>query len=647
MFCWFLKKKTTPNGETLIPEQTLSFGATKKHSNYYHSILENLFFQVLNTPQSKRKEKFNINYFENIPFLNGGLFEPQDDDFYDIDESTGHSKYINVLKIPDSWFEELLYLLETYNFTIDESTPIDIELSIDPEMLGRIFENLLAEINPETGETVRKSTGSYYTPRPIVEYMVDESLKQYLITKTEIKEQKLQKLLSYYSEEEDDLSDKEKDQIIDALDKVKIIDPACGSSAFPIGVLQKMVLILQKVDPDSMNWLIKQLDRIPDTYVRKMVEDQLMKEDWDYIRKLGIIQNSIYGVDIQEIAVEISKLRVFLSLIVDAKVDENEDNLGIKPLPNLEFKFVCANSLIGLPERTASMFEAKDQIKELKSLRDRYFSSYGDEKHRIEKKFKVTQNQMSKYMYDMNLEKGKTMDEQTFALSDWNPFSYKQSDWFDPEWMFGIKQGFDIVIANPPYGNILTNEIKRKVDKLYSYSSSSEISSPFIEKSVNLLRDYGNLVFIITFAITFNKKMSRNRNTINNTFKESFIYTFDRDRCRIFEAMSQSVSIMKCFKKNSDEKFGIYTSKFFRETPNINNIPVNKANGFLLPRGSSFNSSHRLPKFGDDLNVNIIKKLLFNNENIGDHLGNTDSYIWIRTSGNYWYNAFSSFIAFS
>jgi len=207
--------------------------------------------------------------------------------------------------------------------------------------------------------------------------------------------------------------------------------------------------------------------------------------------------------------------------------------------------------------------------------------------------------------------------------------------------MFGIKEGFDIAIANPPYGNILTNEIKRKVDKLYSYSSSSEISSPFIEKSVNLLRNYGNLVFIITFAITFNKKMSRNRNMINNTFKESFIYTFDRDRCRIFEAMSQSVSIMKCFKKNVDEKFGIYTSKFFRETPNINNIPVNKANGFLLPRGSSFNSNHRLPKFGDDLNVSIIKKLLFNNENIGDQLGNTDSYIWIRTSGNYWYNAFS------
>jgi len=496
MFCWFLKKKTTPNQKLIISGEILSFGAVKTSKNYYHSILEKLFFQVLNKPLEKRRKEFQIGLFSEIPFLNGGLFEPQDDDFYDIDESTGYSKYINTLEVPDSWFEELLDLLRTYNFTIDESTPIDIELSIDPEMLGRIFENLLAEINPETGETVRKSTGSYYTPRPIVEYMVDESLKQYLITKTEIKEQKLQKLLSYYSEEEDYLSNKEKDQIIDALDKVKIIDPACGSSAFPIGVLQKMVLILQKVDPDSMNWLIKQLDRIPDTYVRKMVEDQLMKEDWDYIRKLGIIQNSIYGVDIQEIAVEISKLRVFLSLIVDAKVDENEDNLGIKPLPNLEFKFVCANSLIGLPEKSGELFEDRGGINKLKNLRDRYFSSYGYEKHKIEKEFKETQNEMFKKGIE-----NRATGSRTTLLSSWNPFSYKQSDWFDPEWMFGIKQGFDIVIANPPYVQIQKYSGKQEQknwenQNFSTFTRTGDIYCLFYEKGNILLKENSILTFI-------------------------------------------------------------------------------------------------------------------------------------------------------
>ncbi|MDP2755833.1 MAG: hypothetical protein Q8P40_15805 [Nitrospirota bacterium] len=210
-------------------------------------------------------------------------------------------------------------------------------------MLGRIFENLLAEINPQTGETARKSTGSYYTPRPIVEYMVDESLKQYLLTQISVSkdvipvktgiqkekgldsclrrnddngmETKLSTLLSY-GDWEIDLTETEKDAIIDALDRVKIIDPACGSGAFPMGILHKMLLILQKIDPQSKKWLSKKLARIDNEILRKELEKKLKTENWDYVHKLGIIQNSIYGVDIQAIAVDISKLRFFLSLIV-------------------------------------------------------------------------------------------------------------------------------------------------------------------------------------------------------------------------------------------------------------------------------------------------------------------------------------------
>ena len=165
----------------------------------------------------------------------------------------------------------------------------------------------------------------------------------------ELDETKLSRLLSY-GDWEIDLTESEKDSIIDALDRAKIIDPACGSGAFPMGILHKMLLILQKIDPESKQWLSKKLARIDNEILRKELEKKLKTENWDYVHKLGIIQNSIYGVDIQPIAVEISKLRFFLSLIVDEKIDDDKPNRGVVPLPNLEFKFVAANSLIGLPK---------------------------------------------------------------------------------------------------------------------------------------------------------------------------------------------------------------------------------------------------------------------------------------------------------
>ena len=217
--------------------------------DYYHDLLEIVFFQVMNKPKDERRTELKTGALKDIPFLNGGLFEPHEDDLYPYFNLMKDHKADVRLKIPNEWFADLFSVFESYNFTIDENTSIDIDLSIDPEMLGKIFENLLAEINPETGKTARKATGSYYTPRPIVEYMVDESLKQYLITKTEIDENRVAGLLAYDLHEHD-LSMAEMDAVIDALDTLKIIDPACGSGAFPMGILQKIMLILQKVDPD-------------------------------------------------------------------------------------------------------------------------------------------------------------------------------------------------------------------------------------------------------------------------------------------------------------------------------------------------------------------------------------------------------------
>ncbi len=259
IFCWFLREKKSEAGLALMPKDLLSLEAVIKNKDYYHKILEPIFFEVLNKPVKSRREDFAEEPFSSVPYLNGGLFSPQDDDFYKRTKDDYQSQFHNTLVIPDEWFVDSFKILETYNFTIDENTSYDEELSIDPEMLGRIFENLLAEINPETGKSARKSTGSYYTPRVIVNYMVDESLLLYLKEQTGIKEEKLKTIISYDLDDDvaNPVTPDDKDKIIYALDKVKILDPACGSGAFPIGALQKIVFILQQTDPDGKLWFKK------------------------------------------------------------------------------------------------------------------------------------------------------------------------------------------------------------------------------------------------------------------------------------------------------------------------------------------------------------------------------------------------------
>jgi len=223
-----------------------------------------------------------------------------------------------------------------------------------------------------------------------------------------------------------------KEKVISALDEVKIIDPACGSGAFPMGMLQKIVLVLQKVDPDSQKWLSKLLDSVPDVTARETLRKKLEGESdlWNYTRKLGVIRKSIYGVDIQPIAVEISKLRFFLSLVVDEKVDDKKKNRAIEPLPNLEFKFVCANTLIGLPKDEAELFDDLRDIDALKNLRDKYFTASGHTKLKVENEFLSTQHKM--LMRSMGWGKA---DTKAMKLSQWEPFKNKSTGWFDPEWM--------------------------------------------------------------------------------------------------------------------------------------------------------------------------------------------------------------------
>ena len=347
--------------------------------------------------------------FKNIPFLNGGLFECLDKD---LGENV-RPRYVRIdgfsrrpdsqPVVPDFLFfgperEEdlsadygdkkfrkvrvrgLIHTLHRYHFTIEENTPIEQEVALDPELSGKVFENLLAAYNPETGATARKQTGSFYTPREIVDYMVDEALIAFLKGKlttenTEGTEKRLRRLMSW-EESGHDFDARETETLIAAIDGLKALDPAVGSGAFPMGILHKLVFILGKLDPRNEQWEQRQIQRVRDAIATaEKIEDAAIRErtvkeleqqitgieeafernELDYGRKLYLIENCLYGVDIQSIAVQIAKMRFFISLIVDQRVDPEATNLGVRPLPNLETKFVAANTLIGIekPDQTA------------------------------------------------------------------------------------------------------------------------------------------------------------------------------------------------------------------------------------------------------------------------------------------------------
>lgn len=641
VFCWFLKKKSSTKGVPLLLEEMLSTQAVSQNKLFYHNILEPLFFEVFNTPQEERTKKFRTEPWDTIPFLNGGLFSPHADDCYE-PSFTGVTKNINTLKVPDDWLLELFTVFETYNFTIDENTSIDVELSIDPEMLGRIFENLLAEINPETGETARKATGSYYTPRPIVEYMVDESLKQYLITKTSLPEEKIAPLLSY-SEEDPALKDTEKESIIQALHQVKVIDPACGSGAFPMSILQKILLVLQKLDEHSTIWLGKMLSTIPDPIYRKELKKKRIP---NYLHKLGIIRDCIYGVDIQPIAVEISKLRCFLSLIVDEKVRDEEPNRGIEHLPNLEFKFVCANTLIGLPKQDAqkTMFEDTDSIEQLKKLREEYLNSYGIEKEKIEKQFRQVQTKMFEHALQWE-----GRNSQTLKLSQWNPFTHEPSPWFDPDWMFGMKEGFDIVIGNPPYGATYPVEHKKYFQTYYQSAKtisgkqkgSLDTFSLFIDKGLNIANCASVLSYIVPLAIASSEAMTALHNMMFRVCENIYISTYSNRPNTIFACADQRVAIIICHKSNKPTKH-LFTTKVNKRYENTSIQEV--IDGLEYINSFSFVKFGRIPKVGSPIELSILRKLYTSKTILADLYDDKKGKpVYYRSAGGRYYNVITNF----
>jgi len=534
-------------------------------------------------------------FFKRVPFLNGGLFECLDREvsardlertplLKDLVENEGKAQILRVdgfsdrpkspLSVPNKLFfspgepidlnEErhtkgrkpatargLIEIFSRYKFTIEENTPIEEEVALDPELLGKVFENLLASYNEDTESTARKQSGSFYTPREVVDYMVDESLVSYFEAhlpapeEGDAPETRLRPLLAFGSQSHE-FSPPEVTQLISAIEDLKTLDPACGSGAFPMGMLQKLVHVLTKLDPDNTGWKaqnraplerqLKEAESIPDPTLRETkvedAQDDLEKMDRtfsdkhyrDYSRKLCLVEKCLFGVDIQPIAVQITKLRFFISLVVSQRVDpaDEANNFNITPLPNLETKLAAANSLLPI-ERPAqgSLRDVRIDMKEdeLHLANERHFAARST---KIKRKRREKITDLRDELADL-LEQGSLLTKASAKqVVGWDPFDQNATaGFFDPEWMFGLRSGFDIVIGNPPYVRQEGIQAQKPAfAKIYeAYAGTADLYVYFYERSVKLLKPGGTLAFITSnkwYRANYGTKLRgwMNRNTL-------------------------------------------------------------------------------------------------------------------------------------
>ena len=573
LFVWFIKEKGLVAEQLFNPAEIdgllKEFNTTTKSDSYYRAILQNLFFATLNTKieerafssrQQKTHRDFNLYrykdqmktpselraLFDMTPFINGGLFDCQDDfegtkeGGRRIDCFSDNKSVWKQVSVPDCLFFApvnsrngaigLIELLKSYKFTVEENTPIEQDVALDPELLGQVFEELLDEIDSDQkgeAQSHRKDTGSYYTPREVVDYMVNETLITRL-SRSGIAEDELDYLLDYahnYDDAGDFFGLREKEVLVGAIANLRILDPAVGSGAFPMGILNKLNLALHRLDPDNEIWKKVQIDlatqRTRTAYETEVDNEKARKEQLDAIndnfekhkggfgRKLYLIQSCIFGVDIQPIACQIAKLRFFISLAIEQSSNDNPaDNYGVQPLPNLETRFVVADTLIAqnlqwqlpMAENVGegeAIEEATKILNRLNNNRERYFNAKNrNEKRAIRKENKNLRAKLASELTRLNVN-----NNMALRIANWDPYDQNAcAEWFDPSYMFGIQDGFDIVIGNPPYiqlqknGGALANRYK---DEDYdSFIRTGDIYILFYERGHKLLAPDGYLCYI-------------------------------------------------------------------------------------------------------------------------------------------------------
>lgn len=462
-FLHFLQRKGWMCGDLNYMHNMFENSAYK--NDYLDSVLEPLFFGILNTKPTEREilftkygwDKSLLAEWKDIPYLNGGLFERDEED-------EPKSRF------PAEYFKRLFQFFSEYNFTIDENDPNDAEVGVDPEMLGKIFENLLED---------NKDKGAFYTPKEIVRYMCQESLIAYLETNTSVAKEKIRQFVLSPEEGVSDIPENKKPKLLTALEEVKICDPAIGSGAFPMGLLNELL------------------------HCREV----LSGEQYDRAEiKKSIIQNNIYGVDIEKGAVDIARLRFWLSIVVDEETPS--------PLPNLDYKIMQGNSLIeSFMGVDLSKLTYEKEYKEDKGE----ISLFDDEKNRLQK---TVSHLLSSYYSCSDHDRKVTLQQEisdtinkqleaqaydpaildklkTINLAENNNF-FLWHTWFSDVFnRDDDNNGFDIVIGNPPYGANI-DELIPLYERLYPKTSHGykDIYKYFYDFGLSICRKDGSLCYI-------------------------------------------------------------------------------------------------------------------------------------------------------
>ncbi len=448
MFLAFIQKKgwlRFDGDANYLPALWKAYRRDEHDENFYRDRLKLLFFTGLNTPNEVDVAGINnggytSEIFGDVPYLNGGLFEKGDDDRDD------------AIVVPDAAIKTIFEdLFGRFNFTVTESTPLDVEVAVDPEMLGRVFKELV---------TGRHETGSYYTPKPIVSFMCREALKGHLGARLP---HDSPEAVKRFVEEHDPSGLRNPEGALEALRNVTVCDPACGSGAYLLGMLHELLGLRERL------FAVRSLDSIS-----------------NYERKLEIIQKNLYGVDIDTFAVNIARLRLWLSLVVDF---EGKDGQKPPPLPNLDFKIETGDSLTAPDPSGGSQVDLArgTDIRDFYRLKDEYLRAHGEEKRRLKVRIDEMRRKLSDWLHPGREPEG----------FDWQvEFAEVFAGGEDGSDRAG---GFDVILANPPYvRQELIKELKPALKSVFPevYTGTSDLYVFFYARALQLLRPGGMLSFI-------------------------------------------------------------------------------------------------------------------------------------------------------
>lgn len=573
----------------------------RQKENFLDDILEGLFAKGLDCNRSDIGDLYDtkVEGFRNcrIPYLNGGLFERDN-----LDQKTS--------RFPAEYFENLLTMLSQYNFTIDENDPNDAEVGVDPEMLGRIFENLLED---------NKDKGAFYTPKEIVQYMCRESLIAYLQTDQEYKNKDC--IRKFVTTHDVEVLGNLKEDIDQKLRDVKICDPAIGSGAFPMGLLRELFFCRSAIEPN----IVENAANI----------------------KRHIIQNNIYGVDIERGAVDIARLRFWLSLIVDEKSPE--------ALPNLDFKIMQGNSLLeqykgvdlsAITEKKVSKdgVISFDNMLDVyrKNLRDKLAEYYACPNHskKLELRKEIS-DIVKQELVELNIP-----DFDDIDLSANSQF-FLWHTWFYDVFSRPSKEGFDIVIGNPPYGAKYDNQTKQYYKNTYTTAKtirglqkgSLDTYTLFIELGYDLLRKNGSFAYIVPISLTSSDSLTGVHRILMQNCNTVYISSYAVRPKPVFENAVVNTSIL-LFQKTKTPCQHLYSTKMHRRGKEFNLQKLIDNIQFTDVRGLTLYG--RIPKIGSKVEKDILAKI-FKNTPIKTFYDDKGTPIYYRTTGGRYFKVVTNY----